>query len=467
MARARDVLCLRRVGGRRSRRPSGRRASRRGDSGAGASAVRSGPATQRPRHPHRRPALGRARRGSARDGEGRRCSPGARRRTWTASPPRARGSPTPSCTTSLCSPSRASLLSGRYAQRHKVLNNFTEYPNDLPSYPRRLQDAGYETAYIGKWHMGEDNDAQRPGFDYWMSHKGQGNYFDNEFNIDGTRKPIKGYYTTVVTDHAVEWIKRSRTRSRGCSSSARRRRTAGRSSRSRRYEKAFDALPVRTPVNYGDYRAADGKPAWLEQSLATWHGAQRAALRAEGARQVRPGLPRARCCRWTTASAGSYEALRGVRAARRHADRLHQRQRLRARRARPRRQADDVRGEHPRADAGALPAAGRRPARSVDGWCSATTLRRALLDALRRRSRWPNVDGRSWKPLLRGQARRLADGVLLRVQLRDAVPVHAERARRADRPTGSTSATRTATASPIATGRVVRPRSRIRTRCGT
>ena len=89
------------------------------------------------------------------------------------------------CTTALCSPSRASFLSGQYAHRHQVLNNFTDYPNDLASYPKGLQAAGYETAYIGKWHMGEDDDRKRPGFDFWMSHKGQGNYFDNEFNIDG------------------------------------------------------------------------------------------------------------------------------------------------------------------------------------------------------------------------------------------------------------------------------------------
>ena len=106
-------------------------------------------------------------------------------------------------TTSLCSPSRASLLSGLYARRHGVQNNFTEYPNDLPSYPRRLKESGYETAYIGKWHMGEDNDEQRPGFDHWFSHRGQGNYFDNEFNVDGVRRKIPGYYTTVVTDQAV------------------------------------------------------------------------------------------------------------------------------------------------------------------------------------------------------------------------------------------------------------------------
>ena len=76
-----------------------------------------------------------------------------------------------------------------------MVNNFTDYPADLPSFPRQLQAAGYETAYIGKWHMGEDDDSQRPGFDYWVSHKGQGDYFDTEFNVNGERKVVKGYYT--------------------------------------------------------------------------------------------------------------------------------------------------------------------------------------------------------------------------------------------------------------------------------
>src|SRR5690606_38158916 len=71
------------------------------------------------------------------------------------------------CTTSLCSPSRASILSGLYAHAHGVTNNFTEYPVDLASFPRQLQKAGYKTAYIGKWHMGEENDEPRPGFDYF------------------------------------------------------------------------------------------------------------------------------------------------------------------------------------------------------------------------------------------------------------------------------------------------------------
>jgi arylsulfatase A-like enzyme len=57
------------------------------------------------------------------------------------------------CTTSLCSPSRASFLSGLYAHGHQVINNFTEFPSTIPSYPQRLHDSGYHTAYIGKWHM--------------------------------------------------------------------------------------------------------------------------------------------------------------------------------------------------------------------------------------------------------------------------------------------------------------------------
>src|SRR5215471_16147002 len=111
------------------------------------------------------------------------------------------------CTTSLCSPSRASILSGLYAHSHGVLNNFTEYPVDLPSFPRQLQAAGYTTAYIGKYHMGEENDEKRPGFDYFVTHKGQGKYFDTEFNVDGQRQVLPGYYTHVVTDLAEKWIR--------------------------------------------------------------------------------------------------------------------------------------------------------------------------------------------------------------------------------------------------------------------
>ena len=95
------------------------------------------------------------------------------------------------CTTSLCSPSRASILSGLYAHKHGVPNNFTEFPADAAQLSARCcSEAGYETAYIGKWHMGEENDEPRPGFDYFVTHKGQGKYFDTEFNVDGERRKV-------------------------------------------------------------------------------------------------------------------------------------------------------------------------------------------------------------------------------------------------------------------------------------
>jgi N-acetylglucosamine-6-sulfatase len=175
-------------------------------------------------------------------------------------------------TTSLCSPSRASLLSGLYAHRHRVLNNFTDFPNELLSYPRRLKEAGYQTAYIGKWHMGEQDDQQRPGFDHWMSHKGQGQYWDTEFNINGQRQVVKGYYTTVVTDAALDWIRRPHEKP-WLLILGHKAPHGGPIVPEPKYEHAFDQAPVAKPKNFDSYRTADGKPAWLEAQFATWHGA--------------------------------------------------------------------------------------------------------------------------------------------------------------------------------------------------
>src|SRR6185436_7934599 len=113
-------------------------------------------------------------------------------------------------TTALCSPSRASILTGQYAHSHGVLDNSTELPAHLPNFAQVLQKQGYRTALMGKWHMGGETDEPRPGFDRWVSFRGQGNYLppspDYTLNVDGQRVKQKGYITDELTDYAIDWL---------------------------------------------------------------------------------------------------------------------------------------------------------------------------------------------------------------------------------------------------------------------
>ena len=80
-------------------------------------------------------------------------------------------------TTSLCSPSRASILTGLYAHNHRVVDNYHPVEQSLVFFPQQMQKAGYETAFFGKWHMGGDVDDPQRGFDHWLACKGQGTYW--------------------------------------------------------------------------------------------------------------------------------------------------------------------------------------------------------------------------------------------------------------------------------------------------
>ena len=115
-------------------------------------------------------------------------------------------------TTALCSPSRATILTGLYAHQHKVVDNNTAVPAGTTFFPQYLQRAGYQTALVGKWHMGGDVGPQ-PGFDHWVSltaQGGQGSYLPSAdgLNVDGKMVPQKGYITDELTDYALDWLKR-------------------------------------------------------------------------------------------------------------------------------------------------------------------------------------------------------------------------------------------------------------------
>ena len=109
--------------------------------------------------------------------------------------------------TSLCSPSRASILTGQTMHHHGVVDNQRPVPEGTRFFPQLLQQAGYATALIGKWHMGHDHDQPRPGFDHWASFRGQGAYFDPTLNINGRRQTFQGYTTDILTDLALAWLK--------------------------------------------------------------------------------------------------------------------------------------------------------------------------------------------------------------------------------------------------------------------
>lgn len=110
---------------------------------------------------------------------------------------------------SLCAPSRANFMTGRYSHLNGVVNNHTPFPETSVTHATAIKSAGYTTAYIGKWHMGGQR-GKRPGFDYSASFVGQGKYFDCPIEVDGVATPSKGWVDDVTTDYAIAFIKQHR-----------------------------------------------------------------------------------------------------------------------------------------------------------------------------------------------------------------------------------------------------------------
>ena len=179
-------------------------------------------------------------------------------------------------TTSLCSPSRASILTGLYTFRHRVIDNNRPIPPGTVYFPQYLQKAGYATAFIGKWHMGGDSDEKRPGFDHWISFRGQGNYLppspDYTLNVNGQRVKQKGYITDELTDYAVEWLAQQKPREKPFFLYLSHKAVHANFTPAERHNGQLAKLPFKRAATEAKQDAATNRPRWLEDQRNSWHG---------------------------------------------------------------------------------------------------------------------------------------------------------------------------------------------------
>ncbi|OHC97618.1 MAG: acetylglucosamine-6-sulfatase [Sphingomonadales bacterium RIFCSPLOWO2_12_FULL_63_15] len=191
-------------------------------------------------------------------------------------------------TSSLCSPSRATILTGQTARNHGVVDNNNSSEEGLTFFPKYLQQAGYQTGFFGKWHMGFDTDAPREGFDKWVSFKGQGTYFPTELlsperlaagdrqmlNVDGTAVKRTGYITDELTDYAMNWLEKGRDTSKPFFLYLSHKAVHSDPLPPERYKNQYSKLDIKllasmanTPENNA------GKPLWVQNQRNSWHGA--------------------------------------------------------------------------------------------------------------------------------------------------------------------------------------------------
>lgn len=111
-------------------------------------------------------------------------------------------------TNSICTPSRASILTGTYNHVNGVSTLETPINNRLPNVAKHLRTGGYQTAIIGKWHLGEGKEHEPTGFDFWSVLPGQGEYFDPIMIEMGEEIEVPGYATDVITDKSLQWLDR-------------------------------------------------------------------------------------------------------------------------------------------------------------------------------------------------------------------------------------------------------------------
>jgi N-acetylglucosamine-6-sulfatase len=180
-------------------------------------------------------------------------------------------------TTSLCSPSRASILTGLYTHKHLVIDNQRDAPSNIVYFSQYLQDAGYATAYLGKWHMGGGNDEPRAGFDHWISFKGQGHYLppspDYTLNVNGKRVKQKGYITDELNDYAIDWLKEQKPDEKPFFMYLSHKAVHANFTPAERHEGSYRNEPWEVPSSGNLSRElAEKTPRWVRDQRNSWHG---------------------------------------------------------------------------------------------------------------------------------------------------------------------------------------------------
>ena len=187
--------------------------------------------------------------------------------------------PNASVTSSLCSPSRATILTGQTMRNHRIVDNYSSSEEGLVFFPSYLQETGYETSFFGKWHMGQDDDDPRPGFDHWVSFRGQGTYQPvvngrkQTLNVNGERVERETYITDELTDYAIEWLAAGRDPTKPfflyLSHKAVHSELAPASRHVGQYEKVAIDLPQSASGTNGQ---DSNKPMWVQNQKNSWHG---------------------------------------------------------------------------------------------------------------------------------------------------------------------------------------------------
>ncbi|WP_197976225.1 sulfatase family protein [Sphingomonas sp. CFBP 13733] len=185
-------------------------------------------------------------------------------------------------TSSLCSPSRATILTGEYMHDHGIVDNNAGDESGQIYFPQYLQKAGYQTAFFGKWHMGALNDDPRPGFDRWVSFEGQGVYWPRladgstaQLNVDGRHVPQKGYITDELTNYALDWLKQRDAKKPFFLYLSHKALHAD-FQPATRHKELYRNTPIALPATYDETKSpdSDGKPRWVHNQRNSWHGVE-------------------------------------------------------------------------------------------------------------------------------------------------------------------------------------------------